>query len=205
MNRVLLASLALPLLLSGLSSTGAAPRYQHIARPAAPAAPKTPAELTAAVRKLLDGYEPLDVEHGMSQLGAPAADVLLRLIHDPGTLALTRLRAIEALGYVPTPAGQSYLRELITQIGSANDERVFTLAAAVRALGAFGPGELVSLAPLLGHGSADVREAATASLAKMKSDSVLPALKERLAVERDSGVKASLNNAIRRLASTTRP
>jgi len=194
-------ALTLPLLVSaGSEATPRSPGHRS-ATPVTTAQPQKPEQLLAAVRLLLDGYEPLDVERGMKQLGAPAADVLLRLLSDRATPALIRLRAIEALGYVPTPAGRTYLRNIVSEIGVVDDERVYTLAAALRALGAFGPAELPGLALFLSHGSADVREAAAAGLAAMNSESALPALKQRLTIESDSGVKETLKTAIRRLAA----
>lgn len=195
--------LALSLALCAVPRADAAPRYKHVARPAQPAA-RSAAEVEATVRTLLSGYEPLDVEHGLAQLGPQAADVLLRLIKDRGTPVLLQLRAIEALGYVPTPAGQTYLRDLVAQIGTVEDERVFTLAAALRALSAFGVGELPSIALFLNHRSADVRDAAAAGMAQMRSADVLPALQGRLAIERDSGVQSTINAAIRRVAALPR-
>jgi HEAT repeat protein len=202
MTRASFASIALslPLVLSAVSD--AAPRYKRLSRPTSPAATqRSTAELESAVRTLLSGYEPLDVEHGMAQLGPQAADVLLRLIKDSATPVLVRLRALEALGYVPTPAGQAYLRDLVAQIGTVEDDRVFTLAAALRALGAFGVGELPAVSLFLNHSSADVREAAASSLSQMKGDAALSALQQRLSVERDSGVKSTLTTAIRRIAT----
>lgn len=206
MKRATLTALAalLPLLASAAfaPSAVAGPRYKNLSRPRATTpAQKTPAQLEATVRSLIDGYEPLDVEHGIAQIGAPAAEVLLRIIAAPATPELIRLRAIEALGYAPTPAGQTYLRELVAKIGVTDDERVFTLAAALRALGGFGASELPSVALFLEHISPIVREAAAAGMAQMRSDSVLPALQKRLTIERDSGVKETLNNAISRLAA----
>lgn len=183
----------------------AAPRYKHLSKSRTAPNAKTPAQLEASVRSLLEGYEPLDTEHGMAELGAPAAEVLLRLIRATSTPELVRLRAVEALGYVPTPAGQTYLRDLVAKIGTADDERVFTLAAALRALGGFGPSELPSVSLFLEHQSPIVREAAAAGMAQMRTDTVLPALQRRLAVERDSGVKETLNNAISRLAAAASP
>ncbi|MBL9005037.1 MAG: HEAT repeat domain-containing protein [Myxococcales bacterium] len=208
MRRLTRSTLALLPLLSALASQPSAmatPRYKHLSQPRSSLSAKNAAQLEATVRTLIDGYEPLDVEHGIAQLGAPAADVLLRIIRQANTPELIRLRAIEALGYVPTPAGQDFLRETVARIGTTDDERVFTLAAALRALGGFGASELPSVSLFLEHVSPIVREAAAAGMAQMRSDSVLPALQRRLAVERDSGVKETLNNAISRLAAAPSP
>ncbi len=208
MRRLTRSTLALLPLLSALAlqpSAMATPRYKHLSQPRSSLSAKNAAQLEATVRTLIDGYEPLDVEHGIAQLGAPAADVLLRIIRQANTPELIRLRAIEALGYVPTPAGQDFLRETVAKIGTTDDERVFTLAAALRALGGFGASELPSVSLFLEHASPIVREAAAAGMAQMRTDSVLPALQRRLAVERDSGVKETLNNAISRLAAAPSP
>jgi len=201
---LLAAALPLVATMAAPASVLANPRYKHLAQPRL-SAPKNPAQLESTVRTLIDGYEPLDVEHGIAQLGAPAADVLLRIIRQASTPELIRLRAVEALGYVPTPAGQAFLRETVAKIGTTDDERVFTLAAALRALGGFGPSELPSVSLFLEHASPMVREAAAAGMAQMRTDTVLPVLQRRLAVERDSGVKETLNSAISRLAAAPSP
>jgi HEAT repeat protein len=203
-SRFLLAA-SLPLLPLLCSSALAGPRYKNLSQPRSTLSAKSAAQLESTVRTLIDGYEPLDVEHGIAQLGAPAADVLLRIIQQAATPELIRLRAIEALGYVPTPAGQAYLRETVAKIGTVDDERVFTLAAALRALGGFGAGELPSVSLFLEHASPIVREAAAAGMAQMRTDTVLPALQRRLAVERDSGVKETLTTAISRVAAAPSP
>ncbi len=179
----------------------ATPRYKHLSRPRPVVNAKTQAQVEAAVRTLIDGYEPLDVEHGIAQIGPAAADVLLRIIREPSTPELIRLRAVEALGYAPTPAGQAFLRETVAKIGTVDDERVFTLAAALRALGGFGASELPSVSLFLEHASPIVREAAAAGMSQMRTDTVLPALQRRLAVERDSGVQETLKGAISRMAA----
>lgn len=182
------------------------PSWAAPGAPVAAAASVTlsPRELTAAVQALLSAYEPLDIDRTLPALGSPAAvaEVLLGLAREPGTApnaALVRVRAIEALGYVPTDSGLAYLHGLVAELGEATDSRVYQLAAALRALGHFGDAELGRLGPYLGHPSADVREAAAMAMAAMPAARTL--LQRRLAVESERGVQAVLQSSLKQLAA----
>lgn len=200
--RSLLLALALP------AGAAAAPTSAPFGRAHAPQAatpgPLSSRELQAAVRRALSGYEPLDVDRELWRLSqlmgghAAVADTLLQLLADAATPGLVRLRAIEALGYVPTAAGRAYLYHLTTEMSGGKDADMdFTLAAALRALGGFGATELNRIAPHLGHLSADVREAACFALRRVGTPKeVLPLLQARLGVEPDRGVKATLRTTI---------
>ncbi len=173
----------LGLLLSGLSL------------PAAAAANK---DVRAAVMLLLSGYEPADPGAALRRLGPAAADALLSIAKDPATSPIRRLRAIEALGHVPTPAGQAYLQEVLrTRQGATDSLSVFELAAAARALGGFGPAVIGDLVPLLEHQSADVREGTIAALSRLHTEPASRVLRARLSVERDPGARAALLQALR--------
>lgn len=184
-----------------LSPVEAAPRRRAVAKPLpAPveAAVSTPPS-EAAVRLILDGYEPLDLEAQIRKLGTPAAETLLRILQTPNLPALVQLRATGALGYAPTAAGEAYLLGVVSQIGMADDHRALHLSAALSALGAFGPRHAPRLAELLAHTSADVREGAIRGLLASGAPQAASALQERLRVERDSGVKRTLDVALLRL------
>ena len=152
-------------------------------------------ELDASLRRALSGYEPVNAPRELRSLaaaqGAPAVtEGLLRLLRDAATPGILRLSALEALGYAPTEAGRAYLYEVLGQLNSnrpevADDDRAFTLAAALRALGSFSAAEMTRLVPYLGHGNADVREAAAASLVRCGAPAaeVLPLLHKRLGAE----------------------
>lgn len=168
-------------------------------------------ELAAGVRRALSGYEPLEAARDVRALvesnGATSVtDALLRLIRDPSTPGILRLSAIEALGYAPSEAGRVYLHELVAKLGGAEDDRVFTLAAALRALGSFSPAELTRLSPYLQHTNADVREAAALGLSRCgaSSSELVPLLQKRLAVESDSGVKETLRSTLVTLSKSAR-
>ncbi|MCS6912393.1 MAG: HEAT repeat domain-containing protein [Myxococcales bacterium] len=171
-----------------------------LALPVSAAPPEVPAELRAAVEALLMGYEPADPGPALRRLGPQAADALVQLAQDPSVPPLRRLRAIEALGYVPTPSGLQFLRQLVAQRRDARDPvGIYELAAAARALGGHGASQVSELIPLLDHDSADVREGAAAALGAVRT---LPldarrALERRLQRERDGGVRATLARALR--------
>jgi HEAT repeat protein len=186
--------LAAALWIGAVGSAGAAP----------PRAPQrtvqaTPAEVGAIVEGLLMGYEPGDPGEALRRLGAPAADVLLRLAQDAKTPPLRRLRAIEALQHVPTPAGREYLSRLIAERRTATASlAVYELAAAARGLAGFGAPAAPELTPLLASDSADVREGAAYALGKIRTPEALSALQARLRVETESGVREALGRALRR-------
>jgi hypothetical protein len=170
------------------------------------AAPLTSQEIEAIVRRSLSGYEPLNAQRDLQALAAQSssaavAGVLIHILRDTNPPGILRLSAIEALGYVPTLFGKGYLHNLVSQLADpaiVDDDRSFTLAAAVRALGSFSVSEESRLLPYLQHGSADVREAAAQSLVRCGAppDEVIPLLQKRLALESDRGVKAALLNAM---------
>lgn len=168
-------------------------------------------ELTASVKSLLSAYEPLDLDRTLPALASPAAisEVLLTLAREPGTdgptAPLVRVRAIEALGYVPTADGLAYLRGRVAELSDAEDSRVYQLAACLRALGHFGDAELGRIAPYLGHPSADVREAAALAMRSMPASR--PLLQRRLAIEPERGVQATLAQSLSALKPlpATRP
>jgi hypothetical protein len=179
---------------------------------AAPSKPVTPMEaraMDATVRRALSGYEPINAPRELRSLAAEqgaaaVSDALLRLLRDAATPGILRLSALEALGYAPTEAGRAYLHEVLAQLGRpevADDDRSFTLAAAVRALGSFSATEMPRLAAYLAHGNADVREAAALSLSRCGAPAaeVLPLLQKRLAAETDRGVRETLHTALQSL------
>lgn len=207
MNRTAMMFFALSLSMGSLAE--AAPQQKPVTSPTATTLSAT--ELAAGIRRALSGYEPIEAARDVRALvegsgAAAVTDALLRLIRDPQTPGILRLSAIEALGYTPTEAGRAYLHELVAKLSSAEDDRVFTLAAALRALGSFSATELSRLSPYLQHKSADVREAAALGLSRCgaASSELMPLLQKRLAVEPDSGVKETLRSSLDILAKTSR-
>jgi len=197
---------AMMFLVLGLSASGDAAAVPP-PKPASPAA----SDLSTSLRRALSGYEPLEAARDVRALAeshgaAAVSDALLRLIRDPGTPGILRLSATEALGYAPTEAGRTYLHDLLTKLGSADDDRVFTVAVALRALGSFNATEFSRLSPYLQHKNADVREAATQGLIRCgaSSSELSPLLQKQLAVESDSGVKETLRGALETLGRKSR-
>ena len=163
-----------------------------------PATAAVSPDVRAAVEKLLSGYEPGDPAPALRRLGPQAAEALLAIAADPAVSPIRRLRAIEALGHVPTPAGLAFLRKLIKeQQASQESLAVYQVAAAARALGGFGQETVADAVPLLDHPGADVREGAAAALAQVRTPEAMGALTRRLRIERDPGVRAHLQAAVR--------
>lgn len=158
--------------------------------------------LRQIVEEAIAGYEPRPKEALQRLDPQQATEALIALAGDPAVSPLRRLRAVEALGYVPTPVGLAYLRQVVTQRQAeraADAAGVYELAAAARALGGFGEAAAADAARLLGHGSADVREGAVYALTRpgLKASPIATAaLRRQLAVEKESGVRAALSAAI---------
>src|SRR5437870_5113431 len=91
-----------------------APALSGAAPKGAPAVPRgvelSGARLHEVVEGLLMGYEPADPGEALRRIGPAAADVLMQIAQNPQKPPLRRLRAIEALGQVPTAAGLVFLR-----------------------------------------------------------------------------------------------
>ena len=168
-----------------------------LAGPARAAAPADP-ELRKQVERLLSGYEPGDPGAALRRLGEPAAAVLLQLAQEDGR-PLLRLRAVEALGHVPTAAALAHLQALVTRHqGAGEPAAVYELAAAARALGGYAAAGEKALPALREHDSADVREGAAAGLGRVASDGCRKALTGRLPREKDRGVRAAIERALKR-------
>lgn len=177
------SGLALALLLSG--PAWAAPRQ-------APQTKVAKSDPRAQVLALLSGYEQVNPSEALRRI-PQAADLLVAIAQDPAVSGLRRVRAIEALGHVPTAAGLSYLRAVVARTrGRGDGLSIYELSAATRALGGFGAPVTAELLPLLGHESPDVREGAAHALGKIGTPEAKAALRDRIVVEKDSGVRATL-------------
>jgi HEAT repeat protein len=156
------------------------------------------AAVRAQVEQLLSGYEPRDPGEALRRLGPPAAAALLLIARDTSH-PLRHLRAIEALGHVPTPEALEFLRHILQHNRSAVDALpVYELAAAARALAGYGPQVERELVPLLAHQSADVREGAVFGLSRLGTEGAVRALRARLLIEKESGVRAALARALQK-------
>lgn len=190
----------------GLGAAAAAPKHRAAVALDAVAAPAAPAlsglALDKAVSEALSGYEPLEMRGAIVQLGPAAAEVLLRIARDTRFDGLIRLRAIEALGYLPNEASRSYLLLRLSTASRADDGEAMWTAATLRALAGFSDPQ--PLLPFLDHASVEVRESAAWSLRALGNRAVLPELLRRLPGERDRAVHAALEDAVRALSAPRR-
>lgn len=155
----------------------------------------------AAVERLLAGFEPRPQPEAMRRLGPGTDAVILQIASDPATPATMRLRALAALAWVPTPAGQAECRRVIRdEAGATEGLPVLEVGACAHTLGAFGPESAATdLVPLLAHPAAEVRLGAAHGLESAKPASAKSAVERRLAVEPDEAVRAALARAHRAL------
>jgi HEAT repeat protein len=153
----------------------------------------------ARLAPVLGGIEHAPTEADVRRLGAGATSELLRAADDPTLSRLWRMRALYALRFVPSAAAHSFLLEVVAVRSSATEGAdVLDYAAALGALTPYGSEELPTFLGALAHPSADVRHAAAAAIGLMKVPAVDGALKLRLAVEQDVGVRRALVRALQR-------
>lgn len=154
----------------------------------------------AAVERLLAGFEARPQPEAMRRLGPGTDAVILQIASDPATPATMRLRALAALAWVPTPAGQAACRRVIRdEAGATEGLPVLEVGACAHTLGAFGPDSAADLVPLLAHPAAEVRLGAARGLESARPASAKTAVERRLAVEPDDSVRAALARAHRAL------
>lgn len=147
---------------------------------------------------VLGGIEHAPTEADVRRLGATATSELLRAADDPTLSRLWRMRALYALRFVPSPAAHSFLLEVVAARSSATEGAdVLDYAAALGALAPYGREELPTFLSALAHPSANVRHAAASSIALIKVPAADGALRLRLAVEQDVGVRRALVRALR--------
>jgi HEAT repeat protein len=158
----------------------------------------TAAPPRATVEKLLGGYEPKATAADLQRLGEGTDRVLIEIAADPRTPGVRKLRALYALGFVPTEAGRAHCMKVIRDEGGKRDGiEVLDVKACAMALGSFGPASRLDLVPLLAHPSSEVRLGAARGLEKAKSFEAIDAIKRQLGAEPDEVVRDALTRALR--------
>ena len=149
----------------------------------------------AHVRGLLSGIEHVPTDADWRRLGDGALPVLIDLFNSPAEPAFVRLRALGATGAFPRPAVRTFLLAA-ARVEHQHDllvrEAVVTLARA------FGAAAVRDLLPFLSHPEVVVRDATARSLGRIGGAQAIRALRARLALEHDEGVRSSIEGALRR-------
>jgi hypothetical protein len=150
--------------------------------------------------RVLGGYERAATAEDVKRLGADADRQLIDVAGDARTTRLRRTRAIAALRFVPSAAAHAFLRAVVLENKrAAGGADVLDLAAAIYSLSPYGAEETPLVLSLVAHASADVRQSAAAALAAIADPSAAPPLRARLAVERDAGVRFTLERSLKSL------
>jgi hypothetical protein len=135
------------------------------------------------------------------KFGPGTVDALGEIAADPNAGILSRMRAVEALGFFDTAPARAALRRTIesNQAGRPGDETMLLRAA----LGAFlrAGGDVEKVAGFLKHDSPDVRMAAVRALRWHASGAAR--LRSLQATETDKRVKALIARTLRQIENQT--
>lgn len=148
----------------------------------------------ATVEGALGGYEH-DVDLATVRAwGAEGATLLIEVSRDAGLVVATRARALHALRAYGTDLR---VRAHLRAVAAAPTQDVFLLRASLDALIA-GFDDVDEARRYLSDARADVRDGAVWSLAASANPAARVALRERLQVETDAGVRATITEALAR-------
>ena len=174
---------------------------------AALAAALLPAAVAAApsarerIEALLSHYERQPSREALLAITPEAERVLQDMIQRPSMRVLARTRAIAMLRLFPSTRTAAVLRETVQVSARASGGVAFLdLKAALSSYAAVaGPASIDLIQPFLAHSSMDVRYAAVASLASVRSPRVAPLLEARRRVETSPMVRHHLERELTRL------
>ena len=161
--------------------------------PRSAAAQAPPSE--AHVRELLSGIESVPTDADWRRLGDGALPVLIDLFNRPTEAPYVRLRALGATGAFPRPAVRTFL---LAAARADNQSDLLIREAVVTLARAFGAASVSDIAPFLSHREVVVRDATARALGRIGGARALRVLRSRLALERDAGVRSSIEGALRR-------
>jgi hypothetical protein len=131
-------------------------------------------------------------------LGVHGDRVLIAAASDLKASRWRRARALIALRFAPSEESLAFLRAVIDEKKPASQGAdVLDLAAAAGSLAPYGRAALPDLLPLVVHASADVRHAAAQALGTIDAPEAESALRARLYVEKDVGVRDVVARALR--------
>jgi hypothetical protein len=154
--------------------------------------------LAAPVDAVLGAREHVITAAEVQSLGANADRLLIGAASDGKASRWRRARALLALQFAPSSESLAFLRFVIDGRREAKaGADVLELAAAVTSLHPYGKEALADLLPLATHASADVRHAVVQSLARIPAPEAESALRARLYVERDAGVRDAVARALK--------
>jgi HEAT repeat protein len=151
----------------------------------------------APVDKVLMMREHVVTAEEVRALGPRADRLLIGVASDARSSRLRRARALLALRHVPSEEAREFLRAVIADKREAVEGAdVLDLAAALTSLSPYGREVLTDLLAFVAHRSADVRHAAISALGAVHEPEAESAIRARLYVERDPGVRDAAARAL---------
>jgi hypothetical protein len=172
---------------------------------AAQASPSDRRPAAGAADRILGAREHVITAAEVKSLGEHADRLLIAAASDGKSSRWRRARALVALRFAPSSESLAFLRAVIDEKKSfVEGAEVLELAAAAGSLAPYGPEALPDLLPLVTHASADVRHSVAQTLGSVYEVSGAPeaesALRARLYVERDPGVRDAVARALKILS-----
>jgi hypothetical protein len=155
----------------------------------------TRAEVEAKLQKAPHALSSAEV----AELGPSAGGILVQVADDKGAPTPLRLRAMEALVYVRTPATRDFLENFVIRKRPSSEaaDRALLRKAAMALGWQAGPRSVDAVAALLDHPDPDVRLDAVVALGLTRARSAEKPLRDRLAVEPDAAVKTQIENQLK--------
>jgi HEAT repeat protein len=152
-----------------------------------------------AADRILGAREHVITAAEVKSLGEHADRLLIAAATDGKSSRWRRARALIALRFAPSSESLAFLRAVIDEKKSfVEGADALELAAAAGSLAPYGRDALPDLLPLVTHASTDVRHSVAAALGTMTEPEAESALRARLYVERDPGVRDAVARALRR-------
>lgn len=154
--------------------------------------------LAAPIDRALGGREHAVSAEDVRALGPHADRVLIGVASDARVSRLRRARALLALRFAPSDESREFLRAVIAdKRACVEGADVLDLSAAITSLSPYGREVLADVLPFAAHASADVRHATVVVLGAMQAPEAQSALRARLFVERDPGVRDAAARALK--------
>jgi HEAT repeats len=154
--------------------------------------------LASPLDRILGAREHVITVEEVGSLGEHADRLLIAAAADQRAGRWRRARALVALRFAPSSESLAFLRAVIDEKkGAWHGADVLELAAALTSLAPYGVDALPDLLPLAAHPAADVRHAVVQALGAIAAPEAESALRARLYVERDPGVRDAAARALR--------
>lgn len=141
----------------------------------------------------------------VGELGAGGGGLLAQIADDKAAPAPIRLRAMDALTYVRTPATRAFLENFVIRKRPSSEaiDRALLRKAAMALGWQGGPRSVEAVAALLDHADPEVRLDAVLALGLTRARGAEKPLRDRLAVEPDAAVRAQIENQLKVIVGPT--